>query len=239
MKEVLSLTNRQIKVANALLGKYVKQLEFMGYPTLNAVSVRKTMTTGTTSVIDFFVDEKGHLHISVTNEKSVLFMKPVTNEDFDIVLNMNEPKLSVVKMPQSRKVIKWLDKEVDKDGHTNLQAILQDYIPFEFTKTFLGFALTKKVVNGQIEVRPVDDFEKVVEDGLVANLIAYRKAHITDGWDVVSVTEVQVEKVVKTLTETHIKLEHENTALPKFCLSLYSNHLDTTQYWFFERKGTL
>ena len=236
-REIVTLSLKESRIIQNLMGKYGKYMDGLGYPSLSPVSTRKVMTSGTSAIVDYLVTAPGYLHIAVTHERSVLRTLPILNKDFTLCLDIREKKKARLVEPiRDPEVRAFLDKEIDKDGHTNLQALLQDYLPCEFAKEYLKFATMQRRVNDTtIEIKPVQNFEEVAEKGLQEMISSWNKEHLTDGWDVVSLTEKQVEKVCDTLKEHNVQIDYNNFALTKFCLSIFANGI--TGYYFFEKDG--
>ena len=149
MKTIVNLSISQMQSVTSLIAKYEESLNKMGYPSLGAVSVRITMTSGVTAVVDYAVGRSGYMFINVTHERPVLMAKPIINKDFHVLLDVSERgKLKFIDKPSDPDIIAFLDKEVDKDGHTNLQSLMQNYIPCEFASKFLRFAFRETISNG-------------------------------------------------------------------------------------------
>lgn len=236
MKEIVILSIKERKAVDRLMGKYGHMLHELGYPTLGKVSTRKTFSSGTTAVVDFEMTQKGVLWITVTHERSVMMVHPVYNKDFKVGLDMSDRrKMKIVNSPLDRDVVAFLDKEISSDGQTNLNALLSDYIPCEFVKAWLPFAVTKRQFGDDIEIKPVADFEHMADVGLEHLIIKHNKDHLTEGWDIVNLTNKQYYKVVDTISEHNMKFEIENFALPRYCLEIYDGK--ETNYYFYELEG--
>ena len=236
MKEILILSDKDYDALDLLLGTYIEELKEMDFPTLGYVTIRRHIKSvcGASILLSYHVSNKGYLTIKAQGENSPLMMNPRKPKSFEIVLDINTPEAKILKADADPEAIEWLNKEVDKDGHTNLQRLLSYYIPSDYVINYCRPLLN---TNGNGELFPVKDFHDIVGKYTHDMITKYRREHLTDGWDVVSLTDNQLIKVLQTIYDNRIEIEHENTSLTRFCLALYSTTFKSTQYWFFERNG--
>ena len=237
-KTIVTLSLKEMQLVGQLMKKYAPYMKEMGYPTLDRVSTRKVMTTGTSAIIDYMVTDPGYLWIKVTHERPILMNRPIHNKDFEFVLDIREPDCKLARPIHDKEVIAFLDKEIDKEGHTNMQAILQDYIPCDFVKNYMRFATRERVLNNEyIEIKPVENFAEIAEKGLRISIREFNKKNMTEKWDTVNLTVNQFEKVIQTINDNHMEIEVDNTSLPRFCLSIFDKK--QTGYYFFEKEGKI
>lgn len=233
MKEVLLLDCADVEIMNNFVNDYRELILKLGFPSLKPCTVRQTTQNGLFVTVNFDVQGNGRLRIRVKGETSPLLVTQHFFEPFELVADLTNG--NIIKAPSSRKIIDWLNTQYDED-HTNFQTLLATYIAGDFILNFMRPLTQERIVNDVKEVRLVNCYDKKVREEVKRQLLEYKKAHITDGWDVVNLTSKQL-CLLGDRVHNLDKFEYENVALQKFCLALYNDAHKHMQYWYFQREG--
>lgn len=197
--------------------------------------VKRGLFTSESVAIDFTRTDEKKYFVHLAPVASVLSLqKPKTPVmDFEMAKTKRlEPYVS--KYPHSKEATEWL-KVKRKDKTNMVEVAFMGILLAEIMIEFVPFVCDVSFRNDETHYTLKRNWKKEFEDAVIMYAIADNKKKLTEGWDIVNLTDKQYYKVVDTINEHKINYDIENFALPRYCLSLYDSK--DTSYYFFEQKG--
>ena len=219
------------------------------YPTILGVPFRVTVKSKTVydgnivnpdCVLSFtpFIDGVYDIHYETAN--MMLMDIEGMQRPFDFTIKMNRhdksgKRYDIIKKPSP------LDMQFLKSNYkfgvknSNADVFLLACQTAEFLYAVFPFLMWDKTIGNNIYYQLVPDFLEIGKKVIKAKAYEQRKRTLTDGWDIVTLTEKQYLKVMDTNVEQNHNYTIDTIALPRFCLSLVNK--EETNYYFFEQKG--
>lgn len=233
-KMTLTLTKKEALEISALHTKYSKAIDILYNDDefskkVNAFTVKWLMDDGRTLIADFSTTNY-LINVSCDCEIPTLLMNPKPFNKFNIVLDANSKDLKAVKTTYDPIARAFLDTE-DDVGRTNLNMLLVLYFSGCIMFDIL-WMLTKR--NGN-EFRPLPNITKVAMEYINGRLLVIRNKQLIDGWDTISLTEKQIDKISSIFEKNEINLDFFHYAIEKFCFINFDGKAQ--HYYFYTLKS--
>ncbi len=178
--------------------------------------------------------ENNGIHLRLEQEASALLVRKVF-PSFEITAESRNGHLRVIKQPNDPLIRHWLYEHTGSNHRTNLEEMYFIVVNGAYAVFVLGDILLQRQSGDTIEYRfPAEFADKAIEY-VYMKTVEYARTHILDGWDVVTLTEKQYQKVIEANVQHGVEYDIDNIPLPKFCLSIYDGK--SMDYYFFEKKG--
>ena len=195
------------------------------------------MNDGRTLVIDYKIMAHGWLDVRCDCETPKILMNPKPFHPFRLTIDASTKKLSALAntVPKDPVARAFLDAE-DKHGRTNLNMLLVIYYSSEILLDNLWMLTIR---NGNV-IRPMPNFTSVAMDYINNRLLEIRNTTLLNGWDSVTLTDKQLNKLVDIFDQKKIDLDFYHYAIEKFCFVNYDSVAKKNHYYFYNlEKGVL